>query len=313
MNTPNFLIIGAARSGTTSLYRLLNEHPDVFMSTPKEPLFFEAEYEKGTGYYWSTYFEGWSGQRAVGEARVAHLLLPYVPPRIWETVPDAKLVAILREPGERASSHWWLRRCAGLERRTFTAALRQELADLRDGRRFGGPNGEREWKAHFDFAQRGSRSSTYLECGYYDEQLGRYLRFFDRRQLKVLWFEDLCRDPGTVVREVCEFLRIDASVGLPELGRHNASVPRSLFRLMRLSRAVGLTDRLPQRVRHGLRLAAARFGGAPAMEAATRRWLFEHYAPRVRALEAMLEVDLGHWSDPGSGRAIEAPRAVPIR
>src|SRR5687768_11767835 len=94
LDRPNFLILGAARSGTTTLHEYLPLHPDVYMSMPKEPLFFEAEYRRGLDYYWRTYFRGWRGQQLVGEARVANLLLPFVVDRIAESVPDAKLIVI---------------------------------------------------------------------------------------------------------------------------------------------------------------------------------------------------------------------------
>ena len=102
MKRPNFLILGAGKSGTNSLYHYLGQHPDVFLSTPKEPFYFEAEYEKGLKFYWDTYFNGWNGQRAVGEARVANLFLPYIPQRIKESLPQSKLIVTLRNPTHRA-------------------------------------------------------------------------------------------------------------------------------------------------------------------------------------------------------------------
>ena len=95
---PDFFILGAAKAGTTSLFELLKLHPDVFMSSPKEPFFFEYEYEKGLGFYSRTYFRGWNGQKRIGEARVSHLLLPFVPGRIRASRPEARLIAILRDP-----------------------------------------------------------------------------------------------------------------------------------------------------------------------------------------------------------------------
>jgi len=80
---PNFFILGPAKSGTTALYYLLKKHPQVHLSTPKEPYFFIDEFEHGPEYYWRTYFaNGWHGQPLIGEAQTSHLLLPYVPQRI---------------------------------------------------------------------------------------------------------------------------------------------------------------------------------------------------------------------------------------
>jgi hypothetical protein len=89
---PNFFILGAAKCGTSSLRGYLSRHPEVFMSDPKEPFFFEAEYEKGFDFYWRRYFSDWQGEPAIGEARHRNLFLPYVTKRIAASVPDAKLL-----------------------------------------------------------------------------------------------------------------------------------------------------------------------------------------------------------------------------
>jgi hypothetical protein len=101
---PNFFILGSAKCGSTTLYEHLGQHPDVFFSTPKEPIFFEAEYEKGFDYYWDTYFAAWDGQAAIGEARHRNLFLPYVAPRVHAACPDARLIVIVRNPVDRAYS-----------------------------------------------------------------------------------------------------------------------------------------------------------------------------------------------------------------
>ncbi len=131
MNSPNFFILGAARYGTTSLYRYMQRHPDVFMSSPKEPKFFEAEWDRGADYYWRRYFSGWGGEPVVGEARPANLFLPYVPERVHRLAPDAKLVVILRDPVQRAYSQWRLARLDGLDPAGFAEAIEDNLASLR--------------------------------------------------------------------------------------------------------------------------------------------------------------------------------------
>jgi hypothetical protein len=78
MRRPTFLILGGAKCGTSSIRYYMDQHPEVFFSTPKEPIFFEAEYERGLDFYWQKYFQGWNGECAVGEARVYNLYLPYV-------------------------------------------------------------------------------------------------------------------------------------------------------------------------------------------------------------------------------------------
>ena len=146
MNAPNFFILGAARCGTTSLYRYLQRHPDVFMATPKEPKFFEAEWSEGAEYYWSRYFTDWDGEPLAGEARPANLFLPFVPERISRLAPEARLLVILRDPVHRAYSSWRLRRLNGLEPAGFAEVVRDNLASLESGRTFAGEEGERLWR-----------------------------------------------------------------------------------------------------------------------------------------------------------------------
>jgi hypothetical protein len=155
---PNFFILGAPKSGTTALCHALEKHPSVHLSTPKEPYYFEAEYERGTEFYWHTYFAaGWRGQPLIGDARAAHLYLPYVPRRIYDTVSDARLVAILRNPVERAFSHWWMQRCHGREPFGFDDALRENRAAIGRGDSYEGERAERLWRAHIA-PQRDARS-----------------------------------------------------------------------------------------------------------------------------------------------------------
>jgi len=300
MTVPDFFILGAARSGTTSLASYLASHPDVLLSTPKEPRFFEAEYEKGLDYYWSTYFAAWRGEAAVGEARVANLFLPYVPQRIHESAPDARLIAILREPGQRAYSHWWLRRCSGTELRSFRRAVAEEEERLAAGIRFPGEGGEERWRAFQARRHEVRDVSIYLECGYYAEQLRRYLDLFDRRRLKVLLLDDLRRDPERVVHETWQFLGVDPTVATPRFAAHNASVPLAALGPLRLARSLGLVRRLPRGLRERGRALLNRFGRVPVMDPRVRHRLYRHYAPHVAALQDLLERDLSAWTSSSS-------------
>ena len=84
---PSLFVLGAAKSATTALHDYLGQHPDIFMSDPKEPFYFEAEYGLGSAFYFQRYFSNWRGERIVGESRHRNLYLPYVPDRIYSTTP----------------------------------------------------------------------------------------------------------------------------------------------------------------------------------------------------------------------------------
>ena len=141
MPMPNFLVIGAAKSGTTALYHTLKQHPQIFMSPVKEPHFFAFEGERpvycGPGdrelfnprvvFRLEDYvrlFDGLRAQTAVGEASVQYLMRSdAAAARIRQHIPRAKLIAILRQPADRAYSHYIMLRSQGLERLSFTQAL----------------------------------------------------------------------------------------------------------------------------------------------------------------------------------------------
>lgn len=212
---PNFLIIGAARSGTTTLYSHLQEHPDVYLPANKrpEPHFFykNSEYEKGLAYYEERNFSAWSGQRAVGEASTSYVFGPEVPKRIKSRLPSIKLICILRNPVERALSNYWHTIKSGIETLSFEEALLHEghrKAELADT-----PLGE---IAPF----------AYVERGLYHHQLVRWLQEFDRAQMKIIIFDDFVAAPHATLVEVAQFLDISPDP-LPrrKVEAENKSVP----------------------------------------------------------------------------------------
>jgi len=127
---PNFLIVGAARSGTSTLYHYLQSHRQIHLRPSKrpEPHFFfkESEYVKGLRYYEETWFPKESRCEAVGEASTSYLFGPAVPARIAEALPGARLIALLRNPIDRAFSSYWHSVRSGVETLDFVAAIDQE-------------------------------------------------------------------------------------------------------------------------------------------------------------------------------------------
>lgn len=306
---PNFLILGAAKSGTTSLYHYVGQHQDVCLSQPKEPLFFESEYERGLTFYWERYFKEWSGQSAIGEARVYNLYLPYVPDRIRESLPHARLIAVLRDPVDRAYSHWWHRYTRRIERLSFEDAVADNLETLRAGPRFEGEAGAREWQRGLFKNMNGTRFRTYLDVGYYADQLGRYLERFPREQLEVLLYEDLVRDPAAMARELWSFLDVDPAVELRDPSPQNVANPtltrwheRALLRAYKVSNLGAL---LPKSWKLRARSVEATLRNwldedpvdRPPLAAETRRQLVDHFAAHNAALSTLLGRDLSHWNE----------------
>lgn len=300
---PNTLIVGAAKSGTTSLYDYLQQHPDVFMSPVKEPRYFAyaenppamagpgdaaSNHEAGAVYTLSDYralFTGAADEAVVGEASPVYLYDADAPRLIAEHCPDATLIVLLRNPVERAYSHFLHLVRSGREPlRDFEAALDAEPRRIEKGW---------EWSWH------------YRRMGGYPAQLARYRNWFSDEQMRVYLFEDLKADAAAFAQRVYRALGIDdtfaPSVGAP---RRSTGYPRwQWFQnflhtpshpLRRAARRV-----LPEGVRDRVLTSAKNANlTKPPMSRAARRRLVDAYCEDVHRLEAFLDRDLSHWLEP---------------
>lgn len=204
MKLPNFLIIGATKAGTTSLHHYLGQHPDIFVAPAKETNFFAQESALCfTGKAislpeeYAAQFAGATTQKAIGESSPAYLAVPAAPERIARMLPNIKLIAILRNPVDRAYSHYLMRRRQGREdRETFEEVLNEPDRDP---------------------------VRSYTERGFYGKFLTRYFEHFPKEQIKVFLYEDLVDDPKTVVRDCFEFLGVDPDVQIDTSKKHNVN------------------------------------------------------------------------------------------
>lgn len=290
---PDFFILGAQRCGTTSLYAWLNQHSEIFMSYPKEPIFFEAEYEKGLDFYWNKYFSGWKGERLTGDARAYNLPLPFVPERIRAVNPSAFFIVSLRNPVERAFSSWWLHYHRKRSRRksenlSFNDAIMEEYKKNKNGINF--DDMER-------YVRKCDRNSDiyrmYLYQGYYAEHLERYFNFFPREKFRIFLFEDIIKNPKDVLKDICNFLNI--SSGECENFDYTA---KNVAEPMKLSRATYLFIRNIST--HSVKALCDKgllgIGKRPDIPLYMRKWLIEHYRPHNERLEKILGRSLSHWS-----------------
>ena len=203
MNLPNFIIIGAAKSGTSALYRYLKQHPDIFMSPVKEPHFFGYENAPPNAqgpddfvnnaitdirsYY--RLFEGAKTEKAIGEASPTYIHLPRAVERIRHHLPNAKLIAILRQPADRAFSAYM--HVVRDQRETVTDfAQSLKLEDERIAKQWGPI-----WH--------------YTKIGYYYKYLKRYYETFPPTQVNIQLYDDLRLNPQQMMREIFHFLEVD--------------------------------------------------------------------------------------------------------
>jgi Sulfotransferase domain len=208
---PNFLVVGAQKAGTTSLHRYLAEHPAVLPASVKEVRYFNHFYTNGEAWYLAHFplaLRGAAVRRrlgvrpAVGESSAVYLFDPRVPARVHAFDPAMKLVVLLRDPVERAYSHYQMEVRWGRETLPFDEAIDREEAELPRllARAVADP---------LDTSDAGFPRS-YVGRGRYAEQLERWLEFFPRQQLLVETSDDLLESPREVMQRVAAHLDIPA-------------------------------------------------------------------------------------------------------
>ena len=217
MTLPNFLIIGSAKAGTTSLYVYLMQHPEIYMSPVKETHFFsfdnESKMTKGPGdpIYkaitdvndYQALFNDVRDEKAIGEASTSYLYRPEAPGRIHEMLPDVKLIAILRNPVDRAFSAYM--HVVRDERET--AENFEKALALEENRK--AANWDPIW--HF------------TSVGHYYEQLERYFKVFKRDQIKIYLYEDLNLNKDNLLKDIFNFLGVNPDFSPESSVRYNVT------------------------------------------------------------------------------------------
>jgi Sulfotransferase family len=302
MSMPNFLVIGAAKAGTNALYHYLRQHPQVYMSPWKEPKFFAFESEADLGFRaangreapvnatvvldraeYERLFDDARDEAALGEASTHYLYVEKAPVRIKELAPDVKLIAVLRNPVDRAFSSYQHLVRDGLEPLDFASALDAEPERI---------------------AQNYALLYRYTDAGFYTRQLDRYANLFSEDRLLILLYDDLRRDPETSCREIFSFLGVDDSFVPPMAEDYNRSgVPRNRMIHRILNPSTPMKRRLwhvtPRRIREPLLNMQTRMVNRnlerQTIPAREQQRLQEVFREEVGQLERRLDRDLSHW------------------
>ncbi|MGB8703293.1 MAG: sulfotransferase [Thermosynechococcaceae cyanobacterium] len=295
MNLPNFLIIGAGKSGTTALYNYLKQHPQIYMSPVKEPKFFALEDENltvnGPGSHlfqpitnyeeYCRLFQGVTDEIAIGEASTIYLYVPKASERIKHYIPEVKLVAILRHPVDRAySSFMHLRRDQREPLADFSLALQEE---------------ERRITNNWPFIWR------YKDRGFYYRQLKRYFELFNKSQIKIYLYEEFNTNPLITLQDIFKFLNVDENF-VPDIStKYNVSgVPKNqaLQSFLTKPNFVKTAFKLffPDDFRKGIKdNIAARNFNKPELPLELRREMLEIYRDDILKLQDLLQRDLSVW------------------
>ncbi len=310
---PDFFIAGAPKTGTTSLYHYLNQHPQIYMSPVKEPCYFASEVrstsfakefrpaaeksgeklralldQPGSGgnlegivSEWTDYlklFRSASTGLAAGEASVCYLWSRTAAANIQSKIPDAKVIMILRDPSERAFSQYLHNAADGVAMGTFREQVEQSMRNRRQ-----------EFNPLYPF----------LENGLYHEQVKRYLDLFPRDSIRIYIYEEAWRDPLALMSSVFGFLKVDSDF-VPNLSRRSlqSRAPRSTtaHTLLRKSGlGQGLRKILPAALRSRARTLLFKPRGSLAMEARDRHFLRDYYRDDVVKLARLIDRDLNIW------------------
>jgi sulfotransferase family protein len=276
MTLPNFLVIGAAKGGTTSLYHYLRQHPDIYMSPMKEPNYFTDEdqlFGKRSVRSRSEYeqlFAAVNGEHAIGEATPRYLNAIGGVGRIQADVPGVRLIATLRQPAERGYSAYQMR---------FTDS--------------------REFQPAEEVLQPGNYQ---FESGVYYPKLRRYFDTFPREQIKVILFDDLIARPRETVQSLFRFLGVDPDFPVDTSFRFNPTFSPRFVRLTRLFNATAssLARIAPWASGTGLGTPLRRLllrKPDPIPPALWQR-LTDQYRDDILATGELIERDLSHWLTP---------------
>jgi hypothetical protein len=256
---PNLFVIGAAKAGTTSLARWLDDHPHAAVAPAKEVNFFSYDglWSRGIDWY-ADQFDGLDAH-VLCDASPSYLPAREAPARLAGTVPQARLVALLRDPVERAYAHYWWLRNWGAEDREFLDVVRAEVT------------GE----------------LTPLGCvdpSRYVDHLERYAAHFPREQLLVLAFDELSSDPAGMFGQVCDFAGLDRVVPTSVGTAYN---PSAQVRSRRLWRWAGRRrERSWRDLPRGVDRLLVRYPDRPPMEPEARKLLAGYFAPYDESLRS---------------------------
>lgn len=208
---PNFLIVGAQKAGTTTLSEVLQQHSRIFIPIAKELHFFDdpKKYSKGLSYY-SSLFSGAENAEAIGEITPVYLFYPDIPEKIANMPGKAiKIIIVLRNPADRAISHFKMEVSRRHEKRTFAQAMNEGIEGLKNGVNYNPDN-------------------NYLDRGFYAGQIKNYFRFFPAEHVLIIIFEeDFIQNRVATIKRIFNFLGVENENVKTDISKRQANYYRS--------------------------------------------------------------------------------------
>lgn len=309
---PNFFVVGAAKSGTTSLYEYMKMHPQIYMAPIKEThhfstdidnskfrpnyarslnkdlsKFLETDMQEGIFHafvkerdQYNKLFKNVKDEKAIGEITNSYLYSQEAARNIFTRFPDAKVIMMLRNPIDRAFSHYLMDLRIGYETNDFMTALKKDMA--RDPKGWG-------------------ISNLYVEIGMYAEQVKRFIEIFPERQRRIYLFDDFKKDAGTVVKDMFTFLGVDPNVDIDYSQKFNPSfIPKNkLIGKLNTQKKIKdwLKGVLPKSVKSKFKKTFYTDKDLPRITPAERKFLADIFRNDVMKLGKLLNRDLSKWVD----------------
>lgn len=309
---PNFFVVGAAKSGTTSLYEYMKMHPQIYMAPIKEThhfstdidnskfrpnyarslnkdlsKFLETDMQEGIFHafvkerdQYDKLFKNVKDEKAIGEITNSYLYSQEAARNIFTRFPDAKVIMMLRNPIDRAFSHYLMDLRIGYETGDFMTALKKDMA--RDPKGWG-------------------ISNLYVEIGMYAEQVKRFIEIFPERQRRIYLFDDFKKDAGAVVKDMFTFLGVDPNVDIDYSQKFNPSfIPKNkLIGKLNTQKKIKdwLKGVLPKSVKSKFKKTFYTDKDLPRITPAERKFLADIFRNDVMKLGKVLNRDLSKWVD----------------
>lgn len=293
---PNFFIVGAAKAGTTAMWNYLIQHPEIFLSSIKEPHFFFKEKEQiefredfksrisnhkserhqqfiNSEAKYLELFKVEKEYKVIGEASASYLYSKAAPKAIFDFNPKAKILIILRNPVERAFSHYLMNLRMGFSSLPFKEDFLEDCEKKQKG-----------W----------GLSHLYLELGLYEKQVKRYLEQFSSSQIYIVWNDDLKRDTQQVLNQICRFLNISSFDFNVEKSHNTAMLPRNKQLVKRL-KSLNLNRYLPYSIVKPFKSIFFQSKNLPKLSASDIKTIKPYFIDDVKALEVLLNKDLSAW------------------
>lgn len=292
MAIPEFFVVGAQKSGTTSLHHYLMEHPDICLPEQKETKFFvdDSLYEKGLGFYQQQFFSDCSDKKIIGEVDPDYMYFKTGAERIKLHIKNPKFIFVFRNPAERAFSHYVMTFRRGLELNSFEQAIKIEAERI-----------AQSYENDFHY--------SYIKRGYYFKQVSRFLEHWDISNMHFVLSDDLINNPAETVKKCFEFLGVNDDFVPEKIGKkfHQATVPKNLALtvLFRNKDAYPVVRRIARFFmpslawRNWLRGKLVLWNKKPsdmALSSETRNQLIDLYREENSKLSTLIGCDLNHWN-----------------